>query len=1247
MQKRGFDILSRTKKLGHLRAVAVLIILTFTAQEFSYANPELGTLTPPHAVPVASLSEVIQNPSKLDVPFDFATLKEFHAGTNGKLIIHIQDAHSNYSGQMSLAKTLDRFMSIYDQNLVLTEGASKDVTLTPLKSLADKKNWNIVARRFLQDGVIAGVEYLNLTSDHSIHIRGVEYQHLYNEALKTYAELVDKRKQILIYLHTIRVSMDRLKAKLYPQALLDYERKTRDGSGQAGDATVQFDNLIPLLEPAKVDLTNFEEVSTLKSLKEIEKTISFDKASLEQERLLGELSSKGLKEKVDEYLRGTKKTKNLQASQNALLNRLFGLAEANGIQSQDFPELGKCREYLKSFGSLDMERLMKQVELLEDAVYKNLLPAEEGRKLRAVDRFVGLLDKAYRIQMSSSDFKMFAANKDDFKTPVWQAYLNEELVKLSYFEDLVPFKPYFEQAAEPLFHFYKLVDERDNAFLENTERIMTEEKAQMGYLVAGGYHTEHLMRIFKDKGYSVVVLTPVVEFETDQTLYEKMLLMPFKFAARQKEMEEKGKKLAKTSEQNILKTTLMPELIGNSPAAASRLASEVDLGARLPVRLNEVLARISTAGIRNNESSSAIGARMASVEIIGDISNIEFKEPEDSQALLEKIKDWKYISASLKLIYGIDVGEGQALRLELGRSIGEGKNKIFLNTVVQLDGKKYPLGFLIGNLPEEEVGIKIKFADRGIGPKVGSFYPFTQADSEKETKRRGILTIEPIEGETILSKAEKDNDWFFAYEKGIEAHVMAWQILSGKIPHDLSFSNIMIDRASGSIKIIDNEPQELKESVPVMMIYSLIFYYKSEFEETELDRLLRIYIEKAYTILESEDALKFLKSEAEKFKESIAQFSGYPYYKDMQLFEKKLNDVMDRLNEGAAPSAYFGSMQILEKNGKKEELSEAVLDKNGIEIFDIGPRYQVTSKVTSYVPNKSNGARLADKSNLLRRFGVGAIMTAVAMVLVGTAKDSEQYSMPAGLSESYPTMRQFQAAFTGPESAKSAIMVVPLASSQMLDATGRPSQFNTDVTMGLADRSVEQATRQFNGLMEHAASLSVVIAYQDVLAKPFGDAWDKANASFNHDGATIHVHVRTFSGNPQITDPNAYHVFFVDAKQFGSDEIKVMPGYTVIPVRQANDGSVFNPGLLNMLAVNYAESGKLQKASDAMRFGDRMIVRLAYGKTPTHQALMYMSVFPGQEAAPILVQFSIPAGMTVEAALKQAELIAKTIDWAA
>ena len=84
-----------------LRIFSWLVILAFGMQEFSHAAVPLSAIIrkPIHQ---STLQQVIQDPSLLEIPHEFATVQEIHQGTNDRLIIHIQDAHSNLSGQEKL-----------------------------------------------------------------------------------------------------------------------------------------------------------------------------------------------------------------------------------------------------------------------------------------------------------------------------------------------------------------------------------------------------------------------------------------------------------------------------------------------------------------------------------------------------------------------------------------------------------------------------------------------------------------------------------------------------------------------------------------------------------------------------------------------------------------------------------------------------------------------------------------------------------------------------------------------------------------------------------------------------------------------------------------------------------------------------------------------------------------------------------------------------------------------------------------
>ncbi|MBF0254659.1 MAG: hypothetical protein HQL11_06025, partial [Candidatus Omnitrophica bacterium] len=92
------------------------------------------------------IDRFIFSPQEIDFPTQNVIIKEVHRGTRERLIIHIQDAHANLSGQKNLADALDKILSRYDLRLVLVEGSARDSGLDEVRQLAPQSEWKIIAR---------------------------------------------------------------------------------------------------------------------------------------------------------------------------------------------------------------------------------------------------------------------------------------------------------------------------------------------------------------------------------------------------------------------------------------------------------------------------------------------------------------------------------------------------------------------------------------------------------------------------------------------------------------------------------------------------------------------------------------------------------------------------------------------------------------------------------------------------------------------------------------------------------------------------------------------------------------------------------------------------------------------------------------------------------------------------------------------------------------------------------------------
>ncbi len=492
---------------------------------------------------VSQQSIILQDPSRLEAPLDFTTLKEIYKSPQStvhsppsKLIIHIQDAHSNYSGQQNLASALDQLMEKYKISLVLVEGGTKDDTLTTLKAIAPTDVWKRVAKKFLMEGKIAGEEYLNLTSDHPMKIMGIEDRELYMKSLNAYSELAGKREDILLNLKRVRIGIEKIKNKVYPEELKEYERQTRDQRLQTADKNLEegFKKLLSLRTPdERSNLNHFPNVQKLADIQQHESTIDFNTANLEQAALVEQISKMGGKEDLKSALAKISKSKNSKLSQLNFVETLFRAAKEKNITFDPYPNLVSYEKYLQQFGGIDFEKFFEEYEGLEDEVYRSSLQSlvsspqsQDALLIRSIDRYLGLLETAYRIQMSTKEFEMFKLNEPDFATTAYLAFINRKLADLGYFDNMIAYESVFEDAKVSLEHFYQSVSVRDDAFIKNTERVLSEDKQEVAILIAGGYHTQHLQKLFKEKGYSYAVLAPHVTSETNQRKYEKVLLEP-------------------------------------------------------------------------------------------------------------------------------------------------------------------------------------------------------------------------------------------------------------------------------------------------------------------------------------------------------------------------------------------------------------------------------------------------------------------------------------------------------------------------------------------------------------------------------------------------------------------------------------------------------------------------------------------------------------------------------------------------
>ena len=201
-----------------LRSISSLLTFSFLFQELCFANPDFK-ITPQGGAEVES-SKAWARKLLPPIPESVATIEDaWRSDDRGqkaddrKTVILIQDAHTNNSGQLNVAKTLDLIFQKEPIKYVFLEAGQGNESLSFLRKYADLAKRQRIAKGFLMQGKLQGTEYLDLTSNHNFMLWGVEDLKLYAQSVSLYRDVVKQREKFKDYLERIEVTIKNLKTQ--------------------------------------------------------------------------------------------------------------------------------------------------------------------------------------------------------------------------------------------------------------------------------------------------------------------------------------------------------------------------------------------------------------------------------------------------------------------------------------------------------------------------------------------------------------------------------------------------------------------------------------------------------------------------------------------------------------------------------------------------------------------------------------------------------------------------------------------------------------------------------------------------------------------------------------------------------------------------------------------------------------------------------------------------------------------------
>ena len=568
-----------------LRVISACLVLAFTINDFAHAAP--AELFAPR---------MMLNPSSINFSGSFAKVSDVFQGKSPRLLIHIQDAHTNTGAEKNISQTLEELITRFHIKTVFIEGGTKDDSLDFLRPLASKEVREQVAKKYLMQGELNGAEYLSLASDHAFKILGVEEASLYEKNLKTYAAVVERREAVLSYVGQMDQRVGSLKRRIYPKELVEFDDFLRKYKNKEKSFTDYYAALSSTASRYGISLLGFPHFLSLKGLQAKEDKIDFKKANTEQAALAVLVSDKTLAAHAE-------KMKSGNLNPLPFYEAVLAEAHAKKINLGDYPNFSAYVDYLRDYSKIKMERLLNETRILEEVIYQKALPEEDVFYLYRLDKYLSVLKSLFSLQATPQEFDDYSLLQKDmrFNTAVCLAYINRKLYDLGNYADVVATDSILDENKKEIEDFYRVTGDRDEVFLNKSLAEMEKNNISAAVLITGGYHTPSLRQKMKERNISYAVVTPAVTEETNLVRYEKILLSRAGLEAQL----PLDKKEIVSGRQDFINPTLNAE-VPRTPIV-SKISSEFQMLGFQPSTPNKTLnaARLAKGKITHQDASAA------------------------------------------------------------------------------------------------------------------------------------------------------------------------------------------------------------------------------------------------------------------------------------------------------------------------------------------------------------------------------------------------------------------------------------------------------------------------------------------------------------------------------------------------------------------------------------------------------------------------------------------------------------------
>lgn len=460
------------------------------------------------------------------LPSNSVMIKDTYKGLGKKTVVLIQDAHCNAEAQINISKAVEYCARNYGVRLLCVEGSVGIIDVSAFRHHPEPDLVRDCIAFFMKKGRITGCELYAIQAPYEMTLFGIENQELYDLNLNAFKNTMPLRSQFYSGISSLEEAFKKLAPKVYAgnRELKTFHEKIKKYEQEEIDFSTHGEYLVEKLKRHNVNLKMYQNLVLFSKVSYYEKRIDFELVSQERskltESLLKTISRRyadEMKVKSDYYVNGKMTT-------GEFYTYLINLARRHKIAVESYSNLLSYQIYMSAFEKLNHDEVLNEMLLAEDVLGQKMSKNEDQAQLDSYERALRKLKSFYKLEMSQHDLDFYNNNKKDFSAAGMFSFIGILARRYDIPVDLSSDIVNLDNHYTILNEFYRYARERDVVLTDNTLDKMDDMGIDIAVQTTGGFHTDGITRILRERKISFITCAPRITKESDPDIYLDVLL---------------------------------------------------------------------------------------------------------------------------------------------------------------------------------------------------------------------------------------------------------------------------------------------------------------------------------------------------------------------------------------------------------------------------------------------------------------------------------------------------------------------------------------------------------------------------------------------------------------------------------------------------------------------------------------------------------------------------------------------------